>query len=79
MKKKVIIDFFFHRFIELGQVRVMKARKLLDHNLLVAEIMTQLVAFKPDKASVKRRIESLIEREYLERDPADRRQYRYLA
>jgi cullin 3 len=32
--------------------------------------------FPPD---IKKRIENLIEREFLERDPNDRKMYRYLA
>jgi cullin 3 len=36
--------------------------------------------FKPDVGMIKKRIESLIEREYLERDEtADRPAYRYVA
>ena len=45
-----------------------------------AEVSRQLSArFVPDPQSVKKRIESLIEREYLERDEKDRKLYQYLA
>ena len=35
--------------------------------------------FLPDPSMIKKRIESLIEREFLERDKADLRVYKYLA
>ena len=58
----------------------MKARKALQHNDLIAEVTRQLSSrFVPVPANVKKRIESLIEREYLERDRSDRRLYKYLA
>jgi len=66
--------------IEASIVRIMKTRKLLGHNALVAEVSRQLSSrFFPQPQLIKKRIESLIEREYLERDEADRRSYRYLA
>jgi cullin 3 len=66
--------------IEAAIVRVMKARRTLDHNNLVAEVSRQLSSrFLPNPAVVKQRIESLIEREFLEREPTDRRVYRYVA
>lgn len=58
----------------------MKTRKTLDHQSLMAEVTRQLsVRFHPSPQVVKQRIENLIEREYLERVPDDRRVYRYLA
>ncbi|KAI8821887.1 Cullin [Fimicolochytrium jonesii] len=66
--------------IEACIVRIMKARKKLDHNNLVAEVIKQTTSrFVPEPAIVKRRIEGLIEREYLERDKSDRKMYNYLA
>ncbi|ORY49554.1 Cullin-domain-containing protein [Rhizoclosmatium globosum] len=66
--------------VEAAIVRIMKSRKRLDHNTLVVEVTGQLSArFMPLPAMIKTRIEGLIEREYLERDPADRRIYKYLA
>ncbi len=66
--------------IEAAVVRIMKIRKELDHGNLVAEVTRQLSArFQPTPQSIKKRIESLIEREYLERSEDDRRMYRYLA
>jgi len=67
--------------IEAAVVRVMKQRKVLTHQQLVAETVTQLAAqFKPDIGMIKKRIESLIEREYLERvEESQPQAYRYLA
>jgi len=66
--------------IEAAIVRVMKSRRSLDHNALVAEVARQLSGrFLPNPAVVKQRVESLIEREFLEREPSDRRVYRYVA
>ena len=66
--------------IEVAVVRIMKARRVLDHNSIVAEVTRQLSArFVPNPTVIKKRIESLIEREFLERDASDRRLYRYLA
>lgn len=65
--------------IEAAIVRIMKARKTLGHQILVSEVLTQLSFFKPDLKVIKRRIEALIDREYLERDPEKPSSYRYLA
>lgn len=65
--------------IEAAIVRIMKARQLLDHQQLVAEVLAQLNAFNPDPKRVKSKIESLIDREYLERDKEAPNTYKYLA
>ncbi|XP_058096538.1 cullin-3A-like [Magnolia sinica] len=66
--------------IEAAIVRIMKSRKVLDHNNIVAEVTKQLQSrFLPNPVVIKKRIESLIEREFLERDKIDRKLYRYLA
>lgn len=66
--------------IEAAVVRIMKTRKVLDHSNLVAEVARQLsTRFRPSPADIKKRIESLIERDYLERSEEDRRVYHYLA
>jgi cullin 3 len=51
------------------------------HQKLMAEVIQQLSSrFTPDVTMVKKRIESLIEREYLERaDDTPTSAYRYLA
>ncbi|KAM1712839.1 hypothetical protein ACFX12_023668 [Malus domestica] len=66
--------------IEAAIVRIMKSRWVLDHNNIVAEVTKQLQGrFLPNPVVIKRRIESLIEREFLERDKTDGKLYRYLA
>ncbi|KAK1314245.1 Cullin-3A [Acorus calamus] len=66
--------------IEAAIVRIMKSRRVLDHNNIVAEVTKQLQSrFLPNPVVIKKRIESLIEREFLERDKVDRKMYRYLA
>jgi len=66
--------------VEASVVRIMKSRKTLNHNNLIAEVLKQLSSrFSIEPAFIKKRIESLIEREYMERDKEDRRLYHYLA
>lgn len=66
--------------IEAAVVRIMKSRRVLDHNNIVAEVIKQLQSrFLANPGEIKKRIESLIERDFLERDSTDRRLYRYLA
>lgn len=65
--------------IDAAIVRTMKAAKTLDHNNLIAEVTRQVTKrFHPSVSHIKKRIESLIEREFLKR--ADNRNtYEYLA
>ena len=56
----------------------MKARKTLTHNMLMSEVFSQLM-FPASAPDVKKRLESLIERDYLERDEEQANTYRYLA
>lgn len=66
--------------IEAAIVRIMKSRRVLDHNNIIAEVTKQLQSrFLANPGEIKKRIESLIERDFLERDGSDRRLYRYLA
>jgi len=65
---------------EATVVRIMKARKHSSHNDLIAEVTRQLhQRFFPQPHFIKKSIESLIEREYLERCDHDARMYTYLA
>lgn len=66
--------------IEAAIVRIMKARKEQEHNVLISEVTGLLKSrFIPSPSSIKKRIESLLEREYLARSPNDRKVYMYLA
>jgi cullin 3 len=66
--------------VEAATVRIMKARKQLHHNDLIAEVTKQLQSrFVPTPQFIKKRIEGLIEREYLERNEDDHRLYMYVA
>lgn len=66
--------------VEAAIVRIMKARKALNHNDLIAEVTKQLsIRFSPSPVFIKKRIESLIEREYLERSETEHRVYLYVA
>ncbi|GFF38615.1 cullin-3A [Aspergillus udagawae] len=66
--------------IEAAIVRIMKQRKTLVHSSLMSEVLGQLSArFVPDVNMVKKRIESLIDREYLERVAEDPPTYGYIA
>jgi hypothetical protein len=59
---------------------VMKSRKELDHKTLVNEVILLLAArFAPKPALIKKQIESLISREYLERCGEGSNSYKYLA
>lgn len=65
--------------IEASIVRIMKARKTLAHEQLVAECLNQLSFFRPERKIIKKRIESLIERDFLERDSTKPSEYKYKA
>nr|XP_033342734.1 cullin-3 isoform X1 [Megalopta genalis]XP_033342735.1 cullin-3 isoform X1 [Megalopta genalis] len=66
--------------IEAAIVRIMKDRKRMPHNILVTEVTEQLRGrFLPSPVIIKKRIEGLIEREYLARTPEDRKVYTYVA
>lgn len=81
-KKKIIEDVDKDRrfAIDASIVRIMKSRKVLAHQQLVTECVEQLSKmFKPDFRVIKKRIEDLISREYLERDESNPNTYHYLA
>ncbi|KAL6635913.1 Cullin-domain-containing protein [Neocallimastix sp. 'constans'] len=66
--------------IDAAVVRIMKGRKKMYHNNLITEVTNQLSSrFMPTPTAIKKRIESLIEREYMERSSEDRKLYLYLA
>lgn len=65
--------------IEAAIVKIMKSRKKMTYMHLVNEVMVILQMFKPTPTIVKAKIESLIERDYMERDGEDSQVFRYLA
>ncbi|KAL0435849.1 UNVERIFIED_CONTAM: Cullin-1 [Sesamum radiatum] len=81
-RKKVVEDVDKDRryAIDAAIVRIMKIRKVLGHQQLVLECVEQLShMFKPDFKGIKKRIEDLITRDYLERDKENPNLFRYLA
>jgi len=64
--------------VDAAIVRIMKTRKMLNHQVLISDVRNQLQArFNAQPTLIKRRIESLISLEYLERDPDNRTTYLY--
>ncbi|GMP31026.1 hypothetical protein CsSME_00005411 [Camellia sinensis var. sinensis] len=80
--KKVVEDVDKDRryAIDASIVRIMKSHKVLGRQQLVMECVEQLSRmFKPDFKAIKKRIEDLITRDYLERDKGNPNLFRYLA
>lgn len=71
----------FRRYeIEAAVIKVMKARRTIDHNTLQQETCKLLMhKFNPDVAAIKVRIEQLIVRGFIERDENDKRIFKYIA
>ncbi|ETO13464.1 hypothetical protein RFI_23908 [Reticulomyxa filosa] len=59
-------------------VRILKARKTLTHQQLMVEVLKQL-RFEADPKQMKKRIATLIENEYMERDKDNSSVYHYKA
>ncbi|XP_052205424.1 cullin-1-like isoform X2 [Diospyros lotus] len=81
-RKRVVEDVDKDRryAIDASIVRIMKSRKVLGHQQLVMECVEQLSRmFKPDFKAIKKRVEDLITRDYLERDKENPNLFRYLA
>ncbi|CAA7061301.1 unnamed protein product [Microthlaspi erraticum] len=81
-RKKVVEDVDKDRryAIDAAVVRIMKSRKVLPHQQLVSECVELLSKmFKPDIKMIKKRIEDLISRDYLERDTDNPNTFKYLA
>mmetsp|Transcript_24216 Transcript_24216/g.36311 ORF Transcript_24216/g.36311 Transcript_24216/m.36311 type:complete len:740 (+) Transcript_24216:262-2481(+) len=68
--------------LESAIVRVLKIRKTIDHQSLVQEVTKMVLnrnQFRAEPKQIKQRIESLMEREYLERDTNNAKIYHYCA
>lgn len=66
--------------IDAAIVRTMKSRKVLQHQQLTMEVVQQLSRmFKADFKLIKKRIEDLMSRDYLERDAENPNMIKYLA
>lgn len=67
-------------FLQAAIVRIMKTRKVLRHNTLIQEVIGQSRArFSPSISMIKKCIEALIDKQYLERTPNTTDEYSYIA
>ncbi|KAH0627568.1 hypothetical protein JD844_003431 [Phrynosoma platyrhinos] len=67
-------------YLQAAIVRIMKARKLLRHNALIQEVISQSRArFNPSISMIKKCIEVLIDKQYIERSQASADEYSYVA
>jgi len=66
--------------IDAAMVRIMKSRNVLSWNELTSETIRALKErFQPDPRMLKRRLESLIEREFMARDESNSKTIKYVA
>ena len=67
-------------YIQAIIVRIMKSRKILNHTMLIQEVINQSLArFTAQIPMIKKCIELLIDKEYIERTPDTTNEYRYVA
>lgn len=58
----------------------MKARKIIRHNDLIQEVISQAVnRFSPSVPMIKKCIEALMEKQYMERTSSSAEEYSYIA
>ncbi|XP_077480930.1 cullin-2 isoform X2 [Stigmatopora argus] len=67
-------------YLQAAIVRIMKARKVLRHNALIQEVINQSKArFNPSISMIKKCIEVLIDKQYIERSQTSADEYSYIA
>jgi len=67
-------------YLQAAIVRIMKSRKLLKHNALIQEVLSQSKArFAPSISIIKKCIEMLIDKQYIERTQNSADEYSYVA
>ncbi|XP_071057116.1 cullin-2 isoform X2 [Onthophagus taurus] len=67
-------------YLQAAIVRIMKARKILKHNVLIQEVCAQSrSSFAPSIPMIKKCIEALIDKQYIERTPHSSEEYSYVA
>lgn len=68
------MEFSYREYAEMHDLLIVYVMFILfQHNILVTEVTEQLKSrFMPSPVIIKKRIEGLIEREYLARTPEDR-------
>jgi cullin 1 len=76
---KKMVDDDRSYMIDACIVRIMKSRNVMKHTELITETITQLSQrFQPDIKIIKKKIDSLIEREYMKRTEGKRDEYQYV-
>ena len=70
VKKEKIVQDRSHA-VDAALVRIMKSRKRMMINELRVEVVTLMQNFKPDIVLINKRLDNLIEREYMEKDKND--------
>lgn len=66
-------------YLQAAIVRIMKSRKILRHNALIQEVLSQSKTFAPAISLIKKCIEALIDKQYIERTPNSSDEYSYVA
>jgi len=67
-------------YLQAAIVRVMKSRKQLTHTQLVQEVIDQAKSrFSPSIPMIKKCIEQLLDKQYIERSGAEKDKYLYVA
>jgi len=67
-------------YLQATIVRIMKSRKVLNHNLLIQEVINQSKQrFNPSISLIKKCIEALIDKQYIERTTKNKDEYSYIA